>query len=221
MENVTEENSTKIVPNKIYINPDREKLMNTPVNAYKKVSNEKSNYKAEKNAKLFKKLNKTNEYKNSYKTKENNYNNGSNQGSNHGTYDRSNHNDASISLSKLDLCDDLILIIKDKIKNDKIELTLFERKTVNKFITSFEIKEQPNNTNQTHNSNVPQTCNTGDRCIVWYCKFTHSDARNSECKCSETECDKLHQDQAICKNPGHPDNCKMAHKISEVKPREL
>ena len=184
---------------KSFINPEREKLMQTPI---KKEDKQKKNYKDEKNAK--KNLKKTLDYKESYKAKERDR-----------AYEKSNYTRVDSSLViKLDLCDDIILILKDKIKNDKIQLSSFELKTINKFFKEFDIKESRENKNVTI---LNSACNVGDKCIVWYCKFTHNKERPSECKCIDKDCNKLHIHLAICKNPNHQDDCKIAHRISDLK----
>jgi hypothetical protein len=118
--------------------------------------------------------------------------------------------DTGLSLEKLDLCDDIILILNDKIKNNQIQLTTFEEKTINKFCEKLKKSAQVP-------VEVKQTCFTGQSCIVWYCQFNHPDARKKECKCSIDTCDNLHVHQALCKNPKHSDNCTMAHRIQDLK----
>lgn len=59
-------------------------------------------------------------------------------------------------------------------------------------------------------------CKSKENCIIWNCIFLHPDTRKSECLCTETSCEKLHQYQAICKNSHHKSDCPMAHSIKEL-----
>ena len=178
-----------------------------------KTSKPKLKYKEEKK---LKKLKKSAEYRASYKEKERvnkqNYSdNRPNYSDNRPNYSDNRPNYSDIRINKFDLCDDLILILKDKIANKQIQLTSFEEKTVMKFFSTFEKKENEKNTTP-----QLQNCFTGDKCIVWYCKFEHSANRKKECKCTNPECINLHQNQALCKNPNHPSDCKMAHNVDEL-----
>lgn len=162
----------------------------------------KSNYKEEKNLKKFNKLNKTLLYKDSYKEKE------------YISKTNNSNNDISLLMEKIDLAEDIILIIKDKIKTDQITLTGFELKTLHKIFEKYEKKSiVRENTRSIENS----LCFTGDKCIVWNCRFEHSATRKKECKCNDNACDKLHTHQALCKNQNHASDCAMAHRIQDLK----
>lgn len=208
--------NTDLPPDRSLIKPViRAPLDLDPYNNRHLASGNKLKYKEEKK---LKKLKKGAEYRESYKAKElarkssNTYNdNRRDIRSDPRGDNKSNYQSDKFTMDKLDLCDDLILILKDKIKNNQIQLTSFEQKTVNKFFAQFEKQEK--NTN----SEVQiQNCFTGDKCIVWYCKFEHSTGRKKECKCTNADCKNLHMHQALCKNPNHANDCSIAHSIEEL-----
>lgn len=207
----------------------------------------KLKYKEEKRLKTEKRLRKTMEYKDSYKDKEQFIKNSARSEAHHsydgarssyqgsGTYqdrghqsrERRNYDDGrehrSVYIApkpvNTDLCDDIIMILKEKIDTKKIELTKFEEKTINKFFAEFQIKprQQVNTTIASVQTPLHKlSCNTGKDCITWYCKFEHPETRKEECKCEDKTCDKLHSHQALCKNPKHSDNCSIAHRVEDI-----
>lgn len=162
----------------------------------------KSNYKEEKN---LKNLKKTAAYKDSYKEKEQAV-----------KYNKQGDLMSEL-LEKVSLGEDLILIIKDKMENNTVQFSGFEKKTLQKIFDKYEKKTFINVRDTRDAPVVNQDCFTGDNCIVWYCKFGHSDARKKECKCNEAACDKLHARQALCKNKNHADDCQIAHRAQDIK----
>jgi hypothetical protein len=160
----------------------------TEIENKKKEVVKKSSYKQEKHEKAKKKLQKTLEYKEGYKSK------------------NSSRPVENNNVNRFNTCENLALLLQDKIANNKIEASPFELKFINVFINEFLNKRQ----------NDKQTCHVGDKCIVWYCRYEHGENRKPECKCVDDKCDKLHVNQALCRNPKHPDNCKMAHRIEEL-----
>jgi hypothetical protein len=119
------------------------------------------------------------------------------------------------------ICDDISLILKDKINNNKIDISLLERKSIDKFIemVSKRINMIPTSQSMSSVGNSAGNCSNKNRCIIWNCYRKHPKTRKEECDCNEAKCDKLHQYQAICKNPDHPTNCNMAHNMEELKER--
>jgi hypothetical protein len=104
-------------------------------------------------------------------------------------------------------CKDVSIILEDKIKNNLINVSALELQAINEFLAILKINNQ---------SEIKKPCHLGERCIVWKCKFDHPDTRIVECFCENNDCDKLHIEQALCKNPGHPDNCQMAHRMKDL-----
>lgn len=215
---VIKEGSVPVDKNIIKTSVARTPLDPNPYQTHIMQTKSKSNYKVEKN---LKNLKKSLAYKESYKEKEQNvkYNRSNDSGHHYSPNNTNNTND--INMDKLELCDDLILILKDKIKNKQIQITLFEEKTINKFFDTFDkskilYRDQPQKEYRERTIELQQ-CFTGDKCIVWYCRFEHSDNRKKECKCTEVECDKLHAHQALCKNVNHASDCKLAHRIQDIK----
>ena len=127
----------------------------------------------------------------------------------------------SYLISRYNLCDDIALILKDKINTDAIQLSSLEKKAIDKFITEFSHVNTPLNKkfnkNQAQPQKINKPCRLGDRCVVWLCKYNHPENRKEECECVNNSCKKLHRDQAICKNPNHDDDCKFAHKMIDLK----
>jgi hypothetical protein len=169
-------------------------------------------YKEEKAAKALKKmqsLKKADVYRESYKNKESQH--------------KTNQYQANQMQSdkRFELCKNMVLFIQEKIDNKKIEVTLFETSFLKSFIKEFaNANDNTNLNNNPHNShnntNNDGTCNIGDKCIVWNCRYIHSSSRRSECECIDMACPKLHMRQALCKNPNHDADCKMAHKIQDL-----
>jgi hypothetical protein len=204
--------NTDLPPDRSLIKPVmRAPLDLDPYNNRHSAPGNKLKYKEEKK---LKKLKKGMEYRESYKAKEQARKSSNTRRDMH-TDTRNNYQLDKFNMDKLDLCDDLILILKDKIKNNQIQLTGFEQKTVNKFFSQFEKKDNKEKHMST-NSVQLQNCFTGDKCIVWYCRFEHGNGRKKECKCTNVDCKNLHMHQALCKNPNHADDCAIAHNIEEL-----
>jgi hypothetical protein len=124
----------------------------------------------------------------------------------------------NVSIPRSNLHNDVGIILEDKIKNDQIQLTQFELKTIKKFIEGNKLQNknvQRPESSQQKREKSPRKCYIGINCITWMCAFEHPDNRKAECSCKETVCDKLHINQALCKDPFHPDDCAMIHKMSE------
>lgn len=139
-------------------------------------------------------------------------------------YDSSKKNDSSKKQSfknvsiRSNLHNDVGIILEDKIKNEQIQLTQFELKTIKKFIEGNKLQNkntQRPESSQQKREKAPRKCYIGVNCITWMCAFEHPDNRKGECSCKETDCDKLHINQALCKDPFHPDDCTMIHKMAE------
>jgi len=126
----------------------------------------------------------------------------------------------NISIPRSNLHNDVGIILEDKIANNQIQLTQFELKTIKKFIEENKLqnknyhqsRDKPTNN---HQDKGPRKCYIGVNCITWMCAYEHPATRRSECSCKETLCNKLHIKQALCKDPFHPDDCAMAHKMSD------
>ena len=119
-----------------------------------------------------------------------------------------------------DLYNNVVLIMEEKFKN--ITLSPLENKVINEFYQIIKHnKDNERNTRQPDNKMYEKKpCNFPDDCIVWYCRYLHSDKRAAECKtrdCADGECPNLHRDQALCHNPNHPENCSMAHRVEDLK----
>lgn len=125
----------------------------------------------------------------------------------------------TVSVPKSNLHNDVGIILGDKIKNDQIQLTQFELKTIKKFIEGNKIQNKncqaQSKSNQSNKDKAPRKCYIGVNCITWMCAFEHPPNRKSECSCKENSCKLLHIKDALCKDPFHPDDCGMAHKMAD------
>lgn len=192
-------------------------------------------YKEEKAAKQYKKAQ---AYRESYKEKERMSKDNRQSSYSQNNYSQNNYSQNNYSqnkgIDKYDLCDSMALLLKDKIAADQNLFTTFEMKTVKSFFAEFadrpaqtadnrirEDSTRDNSRRENSNREEPKkiVCKGSDKCIVWKCIFEHPDSRRKECECSEKNCNKLHTWQALCKNPKHPDNCKFAHHIDELRER--
>lgn len=125
----------------------------------------------------------------------------------------------------LDVCDNISLILKDKITSSKIELSAIEQKIVDNFLNLIDKKKlSKENEQETYGNNKFEKrpyneCYSGDNCIIWHCNYNHSDKRKKECSClnKDNTCDGLHAEQALCKDPKHSPNCEMAHRLEDLK----
>lgn len=135
-------------------------------------------------------------------------------------YKKSSSYKNNVSVPKYSLHNDVGVILEDKIANNQITLTKFELKTIKNFIDenkNFHLKKS----NQQRQEKAPRKCYIGVNCITWMCAFEHPPNRKSECSCKDDNCNKLHITDALCKDPFHPDNCKMAHKMSDFIDKSL
>jgi hypothetical protein len=122
----------------------------------------------------------------------------------------------NVSVPKNNLHNDVGIILEDKIKNDQIQLTQFELKTIKKFIEGNKLQNKNSQSlPKQKRENTPRKCYIGVNCITWMCAFEHPPNRKPECSCKENDCVKLHIKDALCKDPFHPDDCTMAHKMSD------
>lgn len=179
------------------MNPERERLINEGL--------EKIPYKIKKAEKKYKKALTNKENKpSSYKD-------------NKPSYKDNQFNDT-------DLLDDISLILLDTKNLTPNVFSNIALKKVDKFINKFSKKIQAdrrNNDDYRNTQSEKKMCNIGDNCIIWYCKYEHSKNRQKECSCDKSNCGRLHSNQALCKNPEHPDNCQMAHNIKELESKNL
>lgn len=191
---------------------------------------EKKSYKEEKNAKKAAKAlanyQKSTSYKEGYKNKGKDisrdnggeYRSRDNARNNTGGDYRSRDN-AALSAKRFELCNGMVVFLKEKIENKKLEVTPFELLFMDGFFKEFTAKpiiKLHGTANSDDTNNAINTCNNGDNCVVWYCKFLHPNNRKNECKCENPNCPNLHKHQSLCRNPHHRDDCDMAHKMDEL-----
>ena len=129
--------------------------------------------------------------------------------------------------------DDVMMILEDKMKNSKIELSRIEEKIISEYLVYVQNRKDNNRDkdqrdnkskgdqrdNRDQRDRPKSTCNVGKQCIVWECIFEHPEDRQPECNCNDNECKKLHRNQALCrktKSRDHPADCDMAHSMEDL-----